>query len=549
MRDLGPEIRRYYESVVVRVDPSVSPVMGETSVSYSLRTGLAVAAFAALVALLVFGLAPLLLRSGPDVSDGPEPSVLPPVTSTTQPESETPTTTTAPTDIQTPVNPLLAPFFDLAICDSQTGLEEWMAEVISEGSFSGPVEPADLKTAMAFIPILRVDEAACVSALAGFSDNSVIVAGGWMLLDGSGELIARAAGFVHGDDLGALIDDPGLRARNGEYHQDWIGSGQPITGWVVDGMIAADMNLGGGMFVRTTIEIPSYQLPTEGRAEGNAGSDLIGLLSMAELAPLKQPDPILTPRLLPEGVFRCWGPYWRGRIDPIPEFGEVTSFCDESGEVIRIGIYSFGLTYPTTFIETVEVSGLAFNAYQVDGGDTIITGQIAPHGELVFRSSLPQQQVRSILESIPGLDARRFNPSDGSDDYRPVFSKEWVVNNLTAIGATDIEVTEFPGREDQTGNAFEAVFRPDEDSTETLTGVFSIYPPEAQLGNPDAVEIQTYEQVTIFISRPPDGTGSASQAIAYCGGIAINIIANSQPSGATDPVVDTVRSLIKHIDC
>jgi hypothetical protein len=234
----------------------------------------------------------------------------------------------------------------------------------------------------------------------------------------------------------------------------------------------------------------------------------------------------------------------------MPEFGEVTSFCDESGEVIRIGIYSFGMTYPTTFIETVEVSGLAFNAYQVDGGDTIITGQ-TPYGELVFRSSLPQQQVRSILESIPGLDARRFNPSDGSDDYRPVFSKEWVVNSLTAIGAADIEVTEFPAREDQTGDAFEAVFRPDADSTETLTGVFSIYAPEAQLGNLDAVEIQTYEQVTIFISRPPDGIGSAYQAIAYCGGIAINIIitATSGPSGATDPVVDTVRSLIKHIDC
>ncbi|MCH7901961.1 MAG: hypothetical protein IH818_13810 [Acidobacteria bacterium] len=79
MSDLGTDIRRYYESVVERVDPTAPPIGVPPRSGYSMRTGLALAVLVAVVVLVVFGLAPLLLDSTPPV-DSPDP-VAPPSTS------------------------------------------------------------------------------------------------------------------------------------------------------------------------------------------------------------------------------------------------------------------------------------------------------------------------------------------------------------------------------------------------------------------------------------------------------------------------------------
>ena len=65
MSDLGTDIRRYYESVVERVDPTAPPIGVPPRSGYSMRTGLALAVLVAVVVLVVFGLAPLLLDSTP----------------------------------------------------------------------------------------------------------------------------------------------------------------------------------------------------------------------------------------------------------------------------------------------------------------------------------------------------------------------------------------------------------------------------------------------------------------------------------------------------
>ena len=65
MSDLGTDIRRYYETVVERVDPTARPIRVPPRTGYSIRAGLALAVLVAVVVVVVFGLAPLLLDSTP----------------------------------------------------------------------------------------------------------------------------------------------------------------------------------------------------------------------------------------------------------------------------------------------------------------------------------------------------------------------------------------------------------------------------------------------------------------------------------------------------
>lgn len=544
MSDLGADIRRYYESVVKRVDVTPQPVEPQRVVRHSLPTGLALALLVGLLVLALFGLAPLLLPPTPP-ADSPD-TTGPETTGTTQRETITTIPTSEPVEDLSTQNPLLAPYFELDACGDVSLLEEWMPG--AAGIEVRSIRPADLESVMTVIPILRAEGAACVSARVAGSAGLPPDIAGWILLDDAGELIARAVGHRTGSGEPALIDHPVLRGMNGEYHQDWIASGQLITGWVIDGMVVADINLGGGSFMRTTIEIPGYELPTEGRAEGRAGAELIGLLSLRELAPIEDQTLNLVPRILPDGVFRCMGPYWQGRIDPIPEPQEVTTYCDESGEVMQIGFPHSGYSPPNTFAETIEVSGMVYSVYEIDGGDVLVTGPFPPYGDIIVRSSFDPAEVKVSLESIPGLDARRFAPADGVDDYRSVFSFDWVAGHLNAIGATEIESRQQPPGSQEKLDVVGVEFRPAESST-TLEGSFWIYPPDEPLmGNPDANEIQTHEQVTVFVSRRRDQPGAVTAAMAYCGGVGIGI-RNVGQADTGDVVLATLRSLITDIDC
>lgn len=85
MSDLGDEIRRYYEEIVERVDPMAQTTRRRDPVSYQWRRGVAIAAFTALVVLILFGVLPLLV---------------PPDSEPVAPSSTSPDTTVATTAVE-----------------------------------------------------------------------------------------------------------------------------------------------------------------------------------------------------------------------------------------------------------------------------------------------------------------------------------------------------------------------------------------------------------------------------------------------------------------
>lgn len=95
MSDLGPEIRRYYEQIVERVDPMAPPPRGRGPVSYSSSTGVAIAAFAALVVLILFGVLPLLVPPGSEPAAPPSTSTDSTVVATHEESSPTSSPTTS----------------------------------------------------------------------------------------------------------------------------------------------------------------------------------------------------------------------------------------------------------------------------------------------------------------------------------------------------------------------------------------------------------------------------------------------------------------------
>lgn len=85
MSDLGTDIRRYYEEIVERIDPSVSPVEASPRRRYTIRTGIGWAVLIGVIVLVVFGLGPLLFRSEPEPTAPPTTVSSPTIATTTPP--------------------------------------------------------------------------------------------------------------------------------------------------------------------------------------------------------------------------------------------------------------------------------------------------------------------------------------------------------------------------------------------------------------------------------------------------------------------------------
>lgn len=87
MSDLGAGIRSYYEEIVKRVDPTVSPVAAPPRRTYTMRAGIGLALLVGLIVLLAVGLVPLMVQSEPDPV-APQTTVTPTTTTRTLPPGE-----------------------------------------------------------------------------------------------------------------------------------------------------------------------------------------------------------------------------------------------------------------------------------------------------------------------------------------------------------------------------------------------------------------------------------------------------------------------------
>jgi hypothetical protein len=577
---LNREIRRYYEAVIMRMDPDAVP-RPVTAQPQRIKRGVAVAGAAAILVAIALAAIPLLLRSEPPVIEEPSltttstpgtTSTSVPSTSTTVPDESAPTTLApGPIPPSAPqLNPLLAPFFSLEPCGQTAVLAAWMTETMPSAAPIDGLTSLELEQAITVVPLLRSPNAVCVDALGLTpSDGSGIAVSGWHLYDGSGELIARAVGREIDDDAAPLIDDPDLRSAGGEYHQDWMGSGQTLTGWVLDGRIEAGTSVfdttkregdpGFVRFVRFVVEIPGYELPTGGRTDGNAGADLVGRLSRAQLAPLTISHLSRLPTSLPPSFVRCWGPYWRGRIPPIAQFGTVTMYCNTVGETIRVGVYQqLDTTQLPAGREDADIAGTPFSAHRAETGHWIVVGIIPAFGGDIIVEAPPTitlNEIVDLLESIPSLDPRLLNPADGTNDLRPLFDEAWLTQILTDSGALNIEIEILPA---EAPLDIRASFQLVAGSSVLIEAFYADLADETPLDAPlDANEIRTIEGVDVFIIR---GTTSdpAGQAVAYCGGILFNytlrfaVPFSELPEGFTitgDPVVEALEALLNQVDC
>ena len=576
MSDLGFQIRSYYEDVVERVDPMTPP---SPSVSEPTYRPLLVLAATALFVLVGIGLAPFLARWV-----GIEPAVEKTTTTTTTiaPPSTTiaaeeisPATTVVVEDVPRAVfkNPLLVPFFELPACGAHDLLAEWAVARMSAFADLGAWTSVTVEDVALVIPVYRDDAIACLDAVQ-FPSGAMA----WAGLNATGNLVARAV--TRNADGGILdyVDYDALQASGGEYHQDTIGSGQNLTGWVIDGGIEASVRTGGRRrhFI---MELPGYELPAPDPQYLQAAAPMLQKLTVNRIE--TRAGAIYLGMTIPEGFVQCVVSL---AVAVVPGFdaleqpvrGSAATFCNLEGDTFRIVGWNTQDDHPEPPPEVMppdmppvlpagqDVSlggGLTYRAWgDSDRGVTrwyaaVEVPYIALWMLIEAAPNMTLDDVTALLASSPWLDPTLVSPADGNNELRDVYSVEWITNILEAIGATNI--VEEPQRrspsstQDSGPPPIDVTF--DHESMEPWHGTIYAWVYEGDSPSPvfatvgsgldhDSVEV---DGVTLSYGIGPDGW--AMLATANCGGISITMNIQGDRSNTQSPLPqfdhDPVREL------
>jgi hypothetical protein len=311
-------------------------------------------------------------------------------------------------------NPALTVVLSLPMCSGGSDhLGTWMSSALApyvEVPFS-PVMPVPLSEAIRDVPVLRdLRPPTCVAA------GRMGAAVGWEARDPSSRLLARAVGIAA---AGSAV--PGrMVARTHSYHQERIGSGQPLNGFIEGDRLEAIIDN----------RIVVLELPAASVESYDEGVELEARLLRDQLAPLEPRDAFGLPTVLPPLLRRCTAPVWVGRPTV------VTEYCDGAGRTLTVGRGPLGGRSAGT---PVAVGGLPALLEERPGGARRIT-LVHPRapGTSVWAEATPGIEVDQLvaaLESIPGLERRVLQPRAGRGDLRPTFNRAWLRSTLEAIGA------------------------------------------------------------------------------------------------------------------
>ena len=384
-------------------------------------------------------------------------------------------------------NPALRVVLSLPPCSGASELASWIPTALApyvELPLS-PVTPVPLADAICDAPILRdIAPPTCVAA--GRMGPAV----GWEARDASRRLLARAVSVAAPSPE---VPDR-MIARTHSYHQERIGSGQALSGFIDGDRLEAIIDH----------RIVVLELPGAAVESYDAGVELEARLLLADLAPLAPSEAFGLPTALPPGLHRCTAPVWVERPTV------ATEYCDSVGRSIIVARGPLGERPAGT---PVAVGGLPAVLEERPGGAQRIT-LVHPRvpGMVVWAeatSGIEIDQLVAALESIPGLERRVLEPRSGTRDLRPSFSEAWLRSKLEAIGA---RINSIDAR--QTGGMpfLSVTFTVD---GQQLLGVFGAQAPlSLPLGNVSGVV--TAGAVDLYVVED-------RQAYGYCGNIFLNI--------------------------
>jgi hypothetical protein len=505
-------------------------------------------------------------------------------TTTIATEGVSPTTTAVVGDVPLAVftNPLLVPFFELPTCGVHDGLGDWAVARMSAFTDLGAWTAVTVEDAALSIPVYRDDAIACFDAVQ-FPDGSKA----WAGLDAAGNLVARAVARNADGGILDYVDYDALEAFGGEYHQDSIGSGQNLTGWVTDGGIEASVRT-GGRFRHFIMELPGYVLPAPDPQYLQAAAPVLQKLAVNRIE--IRPGAIYQGMTIPDGFVQCVVSH---TVAPVPGFdaleqpvrGSASTFCNVEGETFRIVSWDTQDDHPEPPPEVMPpdlppvlpagrdisiVGDLTFRAWEdsTDGKARWFAAVEVPYtGQWMLIEAAPNMtldDIRALLESSPWFDQTLVNPADGTNDLRDEFGLPWVTDLLTAIGATDLaeKPIRVRGPPDDAGpSPIEVAFG--HQYLGTSIGSLSAYVYEGEPASLVAFatvsgsdnETLEIDGVTLSVVIGPEG--AVYSASANCGGINITVRFDPEnsstpwppPELALDPIRRIAIDLIRAADC
>jgi hypothetical protein len=432
------------------------------------------------------------------------------------------------------------------------------------------------------IPVYRDDAIVCLDAVQ-FPDGSMA----WAGFDAAGDLVARAVARNADGGILDYVDYDALQASGGEYHQDTIGSGQSLTGWVIDGGIEASVNT-GGRFRHFIMELPGYELPPPDPQFMQAAAPVIQRLTINRVE--TRPGAIYVGMTIPDGFVQCVVSHAVGVVPGFdaldqPVRGTAATFCNIEGDTFRIvdwmtqddhpepppdpmppdlpPVLPAGRDMPlggdSTYRAWEDLAGATTRWYAA-----VEAPYIAQWILIEATPTMTLDDITALLESSPWFDQTLANPLDGSSDLRDEFGLQWVTDLLTTIGATDAVEKPIRGRG-----------RPDDFGSEPVEVAFGHQRLGRSVGNLSAYLYEGEPLSLVFLAAASganvetvdiDGVtlgvvigseGAVYSATANCGGISITVRFDSEnpsipwppPELALDPIRRIAIELIRAADC
>jgi hypothetical protein len=279
------------------------------------------------------------------------------------------------------------------------------------------------------------------------------------------------------------------------YHQEWIGSGQTINGFIDGDALEAviDRRI-------TVMQVPGLDATTN-----DDGVAFEARLLRADLVTAAESYSYEQPTRVPDGFVVC-------TTSP-------RAYCDGEGDSVSVRTGGDGLPAG----EHLTVNGQPAVATTSGPNQRTVTVALVPAAQTIGADgtgAVTIDELVAVLESVPTLTDAYLHPHAGSGDLRAQFGVSWVREQLTAIGATDLTVT----------NAYGGLYR-------ALDARFT-------LGSRTSVRALFVAQVpqALLIPGRMERIGSVDvlvtdhQALGYCNDIFVNILV-PDPVPVASPII------------
>ncbi len=325
----------------------------------------------------------------------------------------------------------------------------------------------------------------------------------WQVSSARGRVVARAVGAP----FGSPRVPERMLARHDRYHQEWIGSGHGVNGWVDADRLEALVR------GRETLVVVAEVAGAAVR-DYYAGRALLERSFFGHVAELSGADRFWLPTCLPDGVIRMsgrlhdWAP---GSLGDAPEY---VAYADAQGRTLRVQHHPG----PPDQGESIDINGLAGRV--IREGERIGVWAAGPwHVSLgADGEGFAAETLRRVVASIPALQPASTAPRSGTGDARHLLDAS-IRRLLGGLGATWIRRVKAPP---VALNVFMYMFRTPTGARARATIHGRDQPtPLPALG---VTRTLTVEGVDLLVRDADEARRGPEQAYGVCNGVFLNIV-------------------------